>query len=103
MPLSIEQKILMGRPDVMIVPVGGSDKAYTATEAKAAIDLLQPRLVIPSHFRTAAADPNNCDLTGLEDFLAVMEGTPVRRSGGNSLTVSAGNLPQTTTIQVLSI
>ncbi|MCI3280433.1 MBL fold metallo-hydrolase [Synechococcus sp. PCC 6717] len=103
MPLSIEQKILMGRPDVMIVPVGGTDKAYTAAEAKAAIELLQPRLVIPSHFRTAASDPNNCDLTGLDDFLAVMEGTPVRRSGSSSLVVSAANLPQTTTIQILSL
>lgn len=103
MPLGIEQKILMGQPDVMIVPVGGSNKAYTATEAKAAIELLRPRLVIPSHFRTAAADPNACDLTGLEDFLTVMKGTPVRRSGSSSLSVSAGNLPQTTTIQILSL
>ncbi|MDR7899086.1 MBL fold metallo-hydrolase [Thermosynechococcus sp. JY1334] len=103
MPITIEQRILMGRPDVMIVPVGGSDKAYTAEEAKAAIEVLQPRLVIPSHYRTAAADPNNCDLTGLEDFLKVMEGTPVRRSGGASLSLSAANLPQNTTIQVLSI
>lgn len=26
MPITIEQRILMGRPDVVIVPVGGSDK-----------------------------------------------------------------------------
>ncbi|MCI3281535.1 hypothetical protein L5470_11220 [Synechococcus sp. PCC 6717] len=65
--------------------------------------LLQPRVVIPSHFRTATSDPNNCDLTGLDDFLSVMEGTPVRWSGSSSLAASAGNLPHTTTIQILSV
>jgi len=91
-PVEVEQQILVGRPDVMLVPVGGGPKAYTAEEAKAAIEMLNPRIIIPTHYRTSAADPNACDISPLDDFLAGMEGTPVQRQG-NTWTVSPGNLP----------
>lgn len=101
-PISIEQKILMGRPDVLFVPVGGSAKAYNAEEAKQAIAILNPRLVIPTHYRTAAADPQNCDIAPLDDFLSLMQGTTVRRSNNDSINIQPGNLPDSTVIQVLS-
>lgn len=101
MPLSIEQKILMGRPDLLLIPVGGSDKAYTAAEAKAAIELLQPHIVVPTHYRTNAADAT-CDLTGLDDFLTLMEGTPVRRIGASSFSLGSGAIPSGPVINVLS-
>ena len=92
-PIQEEQRILMGRPDVLLIPVGGSSKAYTPEEAKAAITTLNPKLVIPTHYLTAAADPSACDLQPLEDFLAVMEGTPVRRLGSSTISVSSSTLP----------
>ena len=92
-PIQEDQRILMGRPDVLMIPVGGSDKAYTPEEARAAIATLGPKLVIPTHYLTAAADPNACDLQPLENFLAVMQGTPVRRVGSSTLFVSRANLP----------
>lgn len=91
-PIDVEQQILLGRPDLMLVPVGGGPKAYTADEAKVAIEVLNPRIIIPTHYRTEAADPNSCDISGLDDFLTVMEGTPVQRQG-NTWTVSPSNLP----------
>lgn len=91
-PIDVEQRILIGRPDVMLVPVGGGPKAYTAAEASAAIDVLNPRIIIPTHYRTQAADPNACDISPLDEFLAVMEGTPTQRQG-NTWTASAANLP----------
>lgn len=91
-PISIEQKILMGSPDVVFIPVGGGDETYTAEEAKAAIALLQPRLVIPTHYRTGAANPSVCDLDPVDNFLKVMAGNSIRR-GGSSLSLSAGSLP----------
>jgi L-ascorbate metabolism protein UlaG (beta-lactamase superfamily) len=100
-PISIEQKILMGRPDVAFIPVGGSAKAYNAQEAKQAIEVLNPKLVIPTHYRTQAAD-SVCDISPLDEFLTVMEGVTVRRSNSDSINISSGNLPDNSAIQVLS-
>ena len=91
-PIELEDKILIGRPDVLLVPVGGGPKAYTPQEAVEAIQSLQPRLVIPTQYRTQAADPATCDLVALDEFLSLMSGTPVTRPG-STLTVSPGSLP----------
>lgn len=101
-PLSFEQKVLFGRPDILFVPVGGGPKAYNATEAKQAIQALNPKLVVPTHFRTQAADPNKCDISPLDEFLTVMQGTPVRRSNTDTISIGASSLPETTTIQLMS-
>jgi L-ascorbate metabolism protein UlaG (beta-lactamase superfamily) len=91
-PISLEQKILMGTPDVAFVPVGGSAKAYTPEEAKEAIKVLNPKIVIPMHYKTSAAK-GECDLTGLDPFLSLMTGTPVRRMG-RSTAIGRADLPK---------
>lgn len=102
-PITLEQKILMGRPDLLLVPVGGGPKAYTPTEAKQAIQMLNPKLVIPIQYRTQAADSTACDLTGLDAFLAAMDKTPVRRADSDSIGLRSSDLPSNgTAIQVLS-
>ncbi len=101
-PISIEQKILMGRPDVVFIPVGGSAKAYNAQEAKQVLEVLNPKLVIPTHYRTQAADASTCDISPLDDFLTLMQGLTVRRSNSDTVTISSGKLPESTVIQVLS-
>ncbi|NJL81336.1 MAG: MBL fold metallo-hydrolase [Richelia sp. RM2_1_2] len=101
-PISLEQKILMGRPDVLLVPVGGSDKAYNAEEARQAIQVLNPKLVIPTHYRTQAADQNNCDIAPLDDFLTVMSGMEVRRSNTDTISITPRDIPQNSAIQVFS-
>lgn len=100
-PINIEQKILMGRPDILLVPVGGGPKAYTPQEAQAAVQTLNPRLIIPTHYRTQAADAA-CDIVPIDEFLKLMEGVPVRRSNSDTITVTAKDLPQDAAIQVLS-
>ena len=100
-PLGVEEKILMGRPDVAIVPVGGGAKAYNAEEAKRAIESLQPKVVIPSQYRTAAAD-SQCDLDGLEAFLSLMSGYDIKTLNTETMTLQPENLPpQGTLIRVL--
>lgn len=102
-PITVEQKILMGRPDLLLVPVGGGQKAYNSQEAQQAIQSLNPKLVIPTHYRTQAADAARCDIVSLDEFLALMDGTPVRRSNNDTLTVTPADLPQNgSAIQVLS-
>lgn len=100
-PIDLEQKILMGEPDVLFIPVGGTDETYTPEEAKAAIASLQPKLVIPTYYKTAAADPNTCNLQSVDSFLSAMSGTPARRVG-STLSLSAGSLPKSMAIDVMS-
>ncbi|MBE9032517.1 MBL fold metallo-hydrolase [filamentous cyanobacterium LEGE 11480] len=100
-PINIEQKILMGSPDVLIIPVGGGPKAYNPEEAKAALQVLNPKIVIPMQYLTGAAKQDQCDLVGVDAFLKLMEGTPVRRPGA-SLSLLKSSLPKEgSVIQVL--
>lgn len=101
-PITIEQKILMGRPDVLLVPVGGGPKAYNPQEAQQTIQALSPKLIIPTQYRTQAADPAACDLVSLDEFMKVMDGTKMRRSESDTVTVKQADLPQEAAIQVLS-
>ncbi|MBW4517097.1 MAG: MBL fold metallo-hydrolase [Timaviella obliquedivisa GSE-PSE-MK23-08B] len=101
-PVTVEQQILMGRPDVLLLPVGNGAKAFTPDEAKAAIATLSPKIVIPTQYRTDAADQTACDILPLDDFLKVMEGTPIQRVGGDTISLGKGDLPSETQIRVLS-
>lgn len=100
-PIGIEQQILMGRPDVLLIPVGGSDKAYNAQEAQQVTGLLNPKLVIPTHYRTQAAN-DVCDISPVDEFLSLMAGRTVSRSNNDIITISANNLPQKSEIRVLT-
>jgi L-ascorbate metabolism protein UlaG (beta-lactamase superfamily) len=100
---------------VLLIPVGGkqppngTDKydpawpeVYTPQEAKAAIETLNPRLVIPTHYRTQAADPNQCELVEVQSFLQQMKDVPTRYSETNTITLTPGTLPsQRSTLQVM--
>ena len=97
-PIEIEQKILMGSPDIVFVPVGGGAKAYNPQEAKVAIDKLNPKLVVPTHFRTQAADDTSCigdySILPVDDFLNLMTGTTVRRVNSDTFSIIPQNIPQ---------
>lgn len=104
-PIELEQKILMGKPDLLMVPVGGGLKAYNPTQAMDAIKSLNPKLVIPTHYRTQAADSNSCDIVGLDEFLKLSNGSgmPVRNINSDSVTISTADLPANgSTVKVLS-
>jgi len=101
--IGIEQKILMGSPDLVLIPVGGGPKAYNPQEAMQAMGVLKPRIVIPTQYLTAAADKNACDLVPVEEFLALTEGIEVRKLDSNSIALTPSDLSQEeTSIRVLS-
>jgi len=100
-PLETDQKILIGKPDVVIAPVGGGPKAYTPELAKQAIETLQPKLVIPSHYLTSAANQDQCDLVGVEQFTKLLDATPVDPLNSNQLTLTPNSLPEQMQIKVM--
>jgi L-ascorbate metabolism protein UlaG (beta-lactamase superfamily) len=102
-PIALEQKILMGSPDLALVPVGGGPKAYDPQEAKQAVNVLNPKVVIPTHFRTQAADGSACEIVTVDDFLGLMDGMKVRRVNSDTITINSADLPQNEpVIQVLN-
>jgi L-ascorbate metabolism protein UlaG (beta-lactamase superfamily) len=101
--IALEQKILMGRPDVAFIPVGGGPKAYNPQEAKQAVATLNPKVVIPTQYRTQAADAAACEIVPVDEFLTVMEGTAVRRVNSDAIAIRQSDLPQNgSEIRVLS-
>lgn len=100
-PIALEQKILMGRPDVAFIPVGGGPKAYNPEEAKQAVATLNPKVVIPTHYRTQAAQ-GACDIVAVDEFLTLMAGMPIRKVNSDAIAIRQSDLPQSTEIRVLS-
>ena len=85
--LSQEQAGALGAVDLLMVPVGGT---FTV-DARGAADVvgaLNPKVVIPMHFKT-----EKCDLpiAGVEDFLEKMGNA--KRIGSSEVAVSAEGLP----------
>ena len=78
--LSPSDKVMLGRPDVLIIGVGGGAKVYTGAEAAEVVRELKPRRVIPVQ-SVSGKPPKDCDQTTVQPFLDAMAGTPVKRSG----------------------
>ncbi len=107
--IELEQKILMGKPDLALIPVGGGDKvpkAYNPEEAVKAIKILTPKLVIPTHYLTTAADKNACDLLPLEEFLQLVSSYNIQLLDGDKIAIKPEDLlglpPTGTAIRILS-
>lgn len=96
--LSGEDKVLLGRPDVLIIGVGGGAKVYNGEEAAKVVRELNPRRVIPVQYVKGEA-PSGCDQGGVEPFLEAMAGTEVRRVGA-TLSLPSG-LGDSTVIDVM--
>lgn len=102
-PIALEQKILIGRPDLALIPVGGGPKAYNPQEAKQVLGGLTPKVIVPTQYRTQAANPEACDLVPIDEFLTLMDPMTVRRANSDTITLNPGDLPQNgSVIQVMS-
>jgi hypothetical protein len=75
-----EDRVLLGRPDVLIIGVGGGAKVYDGQEAAAVVRQLQARRVIPVQYRSGGPT-SSCDLGSAQPFLDAMAGTQTRRVG----------------------
>ena len=97
-PISGADKVLLGRPDVLIIGVGGGSKIYDGAEAADVVKLLNPKRVIPVQYVNGDA-PADCDQEGVQPFLDAMGGTAVRRVGRSQ--TLPGSLDDITVITVM--
>ena len=95
--LSQDQITQTGSVDVLFVPTGG----YYTIDARTAdkvVSSLNPRVVIPMHYKTPVMG-SDFPIAGVDEFLQGKE--DVVTVGKNSVTFKKETLPQKTTIYVL--
>lgn len=78
--LTPEDRVLLGKPDVLILGVGGGAKVYDGAEAAAVVRELSPKRVIPVQY-VSGTSPKSCDQSSVEPFLEAMKGISVKRVG----------------------
>ena len=83
-PLTVEDRLLIGNPDVLFLAVGGGAKVYNAKEAAEVVEVLKPKIVIPVQYRRKGKDSiPSCNQLGVEPFLELMKDYKVRKIGKN--------------------
>ena len=81
-PLTIKERLLIGNPDILFIPVGGGAKIYDAQEAANVVEVLKPKIVIPVQYKRKGKDKiPSCDQKGVEPFLELMKDYKVRKVG----------------------
>ena len=96
--LSPEDRVLLGKPDVLIIGVGGGAKVYSGSEAAAVVRELAPRRVIPVQY-VSGTTPKDCDQGSVQAFLQAMAGTPVQQVG--RVLSLPGKLSEGTQVEVM--
>ncbi len=97
-PLTTEDKILLNGADILLVPVGGGIKAYNPQEAKQAVDVLNPKMVIPTQYLTAASKSAACDLATVDEFLNLVKDLEVAQVGRDRFEVKKSYLTSDRTL-----
>lgn len=97
-PLDTENKILLGGSDILFAPVGGSVKAYSPAEAKQTVKILNPKMVIPTHYSTDASSSDSCDLAPVDEFLTLVSDMEIARVGSDRIAVKRADLNREQTL-----
>ena len=99
--LSPEQIKDIGPVDVILIPVGG----FYTVDGKAATEVvsqLNPKVVIPMHYKTADLSPSLAGrLAPVDDFIKAMGNTATVSEVGQTVTIERGKLPAGRTIMVM--
>ncbi len=80
-PLTAEDKVLIGQPDVLIIAVGGGSKVFDGYEAAKIVRLLKPKRVIPVQYQKDSKILNQCDQTDVQPFLEALPDIEVKKVG----------------------
>ena len=67
--ITFEDQIIINRPDILFISIGGGIKSYTAKEALNIVEILNPKIIIPVHFLNAKKNIDNCDFSNEDIFI----------------------------------
>lgn len=95
-PLSTSQAEELGNIDVLLIPVGGVS-TIDASQAAEIVRQLEPKVVIPMHYKTEAVSRN---LASVENFLNEMGIKDI--TSQPKLNITKANMPLTTQVYLLT-
>jgi L-ascorbate metabolism protein UlaG (beta-lactamase superfamily) len=99
--LSPEQIQDVGPVDVILIPVGG----YYTVDGKVAAEVvnqLNPKIVIPMHYKTADLSPSLAGvLAPVDDFVTAIGNTATVSDAGQTVTLEGSKFPAGRTIMVM--
>ena len=93
--INFKDKILLSKPDVLFISIGGGDKSYNSNEAIEIIKELQPKIIIPAHYLPSNKLPDNCKFTSSDLFLKNMKGFKIKNFR-NILKINSNNITEKT-------
>ena len=74
-------QIILSRPDILFISIGGGLKSYNGSEASDIVKILKPAIVVPVHFARGKNISDNCDFSKADFFLENMQDFKVKYLG----------------------
>ena len=79
--MDINSQIILSRPDILFISIGGGLKSYNGSEASDVVKKLNPSIVVPVHFARGKNISDNCDFSNADFFLENMQDFKVKYLG----------------------
>ena len=79
--IDFNSQIVLSRPDILFISIGGGIKSYDGQEASRIVNILKPNVVIPVHFARSKKINKNCDFSNADLFIQNMEDFKVKYVG----------------------
>ena len=79
--MDIDSQIILARPDILFISIGGGIKSYDGQEASRIVKLLKPNVVIPVHFARGKKINKECDFSNADLFIENMKDFKVKYVG----------------------
>ena len=76
--IDMNAQIILSRPDILFISIGGGFKSYNGKEASEIVKILKPSIVIPVHFIRGQNISDDCDFSNAELFLENMKDFKVK-------------------------
>ena len=67
--ITFEDQIIINRPDILFISIGGGIKSYTGKEARNIVEILNPKIIVPVHFLNTKKNIDDCDFSNEDEFL----------------------------------
>ncbi|MBO8229356.1 MBL fold metallo-hydrolase [Prochlorococcus marinus str. MU1404] len=79
--IDINSQIILSRPDILFISIGGGKKSYDGEEASKIVKILNPNVVIPVHFARGKQIKKECDFSNADLFIDNMKDFKVKYVG----------------------
>ena len=79
--IDINSQIILNRPDILFISIGGGIKSYNGSEASKIVKILKPNLVIPVHYIRGDKTNKDCEFSNADLFIDSLKDFKVKYVG----------------------